>query len=181
MSLQQPTVQTTAIDGLVVLTPKTIDDERGAVREFFRTSGFEDLGLTVPPRWAQINLTYSVRGAIRGLHGEAMTKLVGLAAGEAFGAYVDARRGSSTFGQVVTMPLTVGRQVLVPPGVCNGFQSTSDNGCQYLYCFDIEWAPDLPGVAMNPLDAALGIPWPLPPVLSPKDAAAPSSAEVFGS
>jgi dTDP-4-dehydrorhamnose 3,5-epimerase len=89
-----------------------------------------------------------------------MHKLVAVAAGEAFGAYVDGRPDSPSFGRVVTVELTAGRQVLVPNGVANGFQSVTDT--QYLYCFDAEWAPGMAGIAVNPLDPALGIAWPLP-------------------
>lgn len=171
------TASPTAIAGLWQLRTKSITDDRGTVREFFRTSGFAEAGVDVPERWEQINLTYSRQGALRGLHGEAMTKLVGVASGEAFGAYLDARTGSATCGQVVTLPLTVGVQMVVPPGVCNGFQAVSAEGCQYLYCFDTEWTPQLAGIAVNPLDPALGIAWPLAPVLSAKDSAAPTFAE----
>ena len=102
-----------------------------------------------------------------------MTKLVGVVSGTAHAAYVDARSASPSYGTVVEFSLVPGMQVLVPPGVCNGFQATSDDGCEYLYCFDREWSPDLPGVAVNPLDPSLGIAWPLAPVLSVKDANAP--------
>jgi dTDP-4-dehydrorhamnose 3,5-epimerase len=174
----------TAIAGLWEIRTKAVSDRRGTVREFFRTSGFTELGLPVPDRWQQINLTWTRQGALRGLHGEAVTKLVGVASGAAFGAYVDARRDSASFGAVVTIPLEVGVQVLVPPGVCNGFQSTSADGCQYLYCFDAEWRPDMAGVAVSPLDPVLAIPWPLAPhaddpsMVSAKDAAAPPFAEI---
>jgi dTDP-4-dehydrorhamnose 3,5-epimerase len=173
----------TAIDGLWQLTTKAVTDERGTVREFFRTSGFTDLDLPVPERWSQVNMTWTHRGGVRGLHGEQMTKLVGVASGEAFGAYVDTRAGSPTLGTVVTVPLTVGVQVLVPPGVCNGFQAVTD--CQYLYCFDAEWAPGMAGVALSPLDPELGIAWPIPPnagnpaMLSAKDASAPLLADLL--
>jgi dTDP-4-dehydrorhamnose 3,5-epimerase len=170
-------VETTAIEGLLVLHAKTVDDDRGVVREFFRASGFSDAGVSVPS-WKQLNLTHTVVGGLRGLHGEQATKLIGVAMGTAHGAYLDARRESPTFGTVVELELRVGTQVLVPPGVCNGFQATSPDGCEYLYCFDTEWAPDLPGVAINPLDRELGIEWPLPPIISDKDANAPKFAEV---
>jgi dTDP-4-dehydrorhamnose 3,5-epimerase len=169
----------TAIAGLFVISTKAVTDERGTVREFFRTTGFGELGIGVPDRWSQINLTWTRRGAVRGMHGEAMTKLVGLASGSAFGAYLDTRTDSSTYGALVTLPLEVGRQVLVPPGVCNGFQATGEDGCQYLYCFDAEWAPGMPGVAVTPLDETLAIPWPIaldptdPASISVKDAQAP--------
>lgn len=150
----------TAIEGLVVLTMKQVADERGTVREFFRASALADAGVAVP-RWRQVNVTETVRGAVRGMHGEDMTKLVAVAAGRAHGAYVDARAGSPTRGVVVEVELVPGTQVLVPPGVCNGFQAL-EAGTQFLYCFDREWAPDMPGVACSPLDPALAISWPIP-------------------
>jgi dTDP-4-dehydrorhamnose 3,5-epimerase len=179
VSMTPMTVTPTAIDGLWHVATKAVTDERGTVREFFRTSGFAEAGLSVPARWQQVNMTWTVYGGLRGLHGEAMTKLVGVAHGEAFGAYVDARRESATFGAVVTAPLTVGVQMLVPPGVCNGFQAVSPGGCQYLYCFDAEWVPGMAGVAVNPLDPALGIAWPIAPAaVSAKDSAAPLLADL---
>ncbi|HVU91429.1 MAG TPA: dTDP-4-dehydrorhamnose 3,5-epimerase [Jatrophihabitans sp.] len=172
-------VEPTAIDGLLRITTKAVTDDRGTVREFFRTSGFADAGVPVPERWAQLNLTFTKRGGIRGLHGEATDKLIGVAGGTAFGAWVDARRQSPTFGAVVTQELAVGLQMLVPAGVCNGFQATSEGGCQYLYCFGVEWQPGMAGVAVNPLDPGLAIAWPIavdpsdPSLVSAKDAAAP--------
>jgi dTDP-4-dehydrorhamnose 3,5-epimerase len=176
------TSETTAIDGLLVITTKAITDERGTVREFFRISSFGSLG--APERWQQVNLTWTECGGVRGLHGEQMTKLVGVAHGEAFGAYVDTRPSSPTRGQVVTVALTPGTQVLVPAGVCNGFQAVSEPGCQYLYCFDQEWVAGMAGTAVNPLDPELGIAWPVPvdptnpAQISVKDAGAPLFAEL---
>jgi dTDP-4-dehydrorhamnose 3,5-epimerase len=83
--------------------------------------------------------------------------------------------------------LTKGQQVLVPKGVCNGFQSVSPGVTQYLYCFDAEWAPGMAGTAVNPLDPELAIPWPLPvdtadrAQVSAKDGALPTLREVLGS
>ena len=175
------TVETTAIEGLLVLTMKhSPTDERGLVREFFRTSAWAEAGLPALGPWQQINVTESVRGAVRGLHGEHMTKLVAVVMGEAFGAYVDARVGSPTFGAVVTVPLTLGRQVLVPQGVCNGYQSVTDT--QYVYCFDNEWLPGMAGVAVSAVDPALAIDWPIAidssnrAQLSEKDANLPTFA-----
>jgi dTDP-4-dehydrorhamnose 3,5-epimerase len=179
-------VTETDIAGLIVIQTKQIEDERGTVREFYRESAFREAGLPSLGPWLQINVTESHRGAIRGLHGEDMFKLVGIAAGEAFGAYVDTRRDSPTVGEVVTVALTKGTQVLVPRGVCNGFQSVSPGDTQYLYCFDHEWAPGMAGAAVHPLDPALGIEWPIDvdpgdaALLSGKDASQPPLAGVIG-
>ena len=154
-------VEHTAIEGLHLLTMKQVTDERGTVREFYRESAFLDAGLPSLGPWVQVNVTESRRGALRGLHAEDMDKLVAVVAGEAFGAYVDLRTGSSTFGAVVTATLVPGAQVLVPRGVANGFQATGAGATQYLYCFDHEWAPGMAGAACSPLDPELGITWPL--------------------
>lgn len=178
-------VETTDIEGLLVIRMRQITDERGTIREFARestgASDFPGVGA-----WRQINVTETEHGALRGLHGENMSKLVGVVHGAAFGAYVDTRPGSSSIGRVVTVELTPGLQVLVPAGVCNGFQATSESGCQYLYCFDAEWVPGMAGVAVNPLDSALGISWPVPVdvddrrQVSAKDAGLPTLADVVG-
>ncbi|HEY2813833.1 MAG TPA: dTDP-4-dehydrorhamnose 3,5-epimerase [Acidimicrobiales bacterium] len=162
MPVREMSTQTTAIEGLVVIQMKEVDDERGVVREFYRASAWKEHDLPDLGPWLQINVTESKPGALRGLHGESMYKLVAIAAGRAFGAYVDVRRDSPTFGSVVTLDLVPGQQVLVPEGVCNGFQSASDDNTQYLYCFDHEWVMGMAGTAVNPLDPSLGIDWPRP-------------------
>lgn len=177
MAPVEMSVEHTPIPGLTVVTLKQVAEERGVVREFYRQSAWRSAGLPDLGPFLQLNVTETRRGAIRGMHGEAMTKVIGVVAGEAFGAYVDARGGSPAYGSVLTVALRPGVQVVVPPGVCNGFQALED-GTQYLYGFDTEWRPDMAGVAVNPLDEALAIPWPIPPdegaILSPKDASAPA-------
>jgi dTDP-4-dehydrorhamnose 3,5-epimerase len=173
-------IRPTEIDGLLVLTPKQVTDDRGTIREVFRRSAFEAAGVRVPP-FEQINVTESGQGVIRGMHAEHMIKLLTVASGEAFGAYVDLRPSSPTFCRVVTVELRPGVQVLVPAGVANGFQSLTD-GCQYVYCFDTEWQPGMAGEACSPF--GLGFDWPVPvdtadtSRVSAKDAAAPTLDEL---
>jgi dTDP-4-dehydrorhamnose 3,5-epimerase len=152
----------TEIEDLWILRMKQVTDERGTVREFYRESTFKEAGLPSLGPWLQVNVTETKQGALRGIHGEDMFKLVAVVEGEAFGAYVDLRESSPTHGKIVTANLEKGSQVLVPRGVGNGFQSVSDGVTQYLYCFDTEWVPGMAGVAINPLDPELGIAWPLP-------------------
>ena len=176
------TVADGGIDGLVVVTIKQVTDDRGSIRELFRRSAFASAGVTLGP-FLQINLTESQRGVIRGMHAEQMTKLVSVASGEAFGAYVDLRPASPTHGVVRTVELRPGVQVLVPPGVANGFQALTD-GCLYVYCFDEEWYPDMPGRSVSPLDTDLDIAWPIgvdpddATLVSVKDRDAPTLAEL---
>jgi dTDP-4-dehydrorhamnose 3,5-epimerase len=169
----------TSIAGLFRVEMKQIEDERGVVREFYRQSDFAAAGLAAPERWLQVNVTASNKGAIRGLHGEAMTKFVSVVAGTAFGVYLDARPDSVTFGQVETVALELGVGVVVSSGICNGFQATGEGLTQYAYCFDKEWEPSMDGVAVNAFDPALRIDWPIQidrsdrSLLSEKDANLP--------
>lgn len=180
MPITEATAEPTAIEGLHLIRTKVADDERGAVREILRPSTLAALGLpTLQIR--QVNLTSTRAGAVRGIHAEAMHKLVGVAEGEAFGVWIDLRPGPGR-GRLVTAGLKVGVQYLVPPGVGNGLQAVTD--CEYLYCFDQEWAPGMAGMCVHPLDPDLAIPWPLPvdpgdrSQLSAKDAAQPLLREL---
>lgn len=185
MDRRELSTTTTAIDGLLVISAHEAGDERGIVREVFRASALEQAGVAFGGV-RQVNATESRRGALRGIHAEAMTKLVAVVAGEAFGAYVDLRRGSTSFGAVVSVPLVPGVQVLVPEGVGNGFQALVD-GTQYVYCFDREWHAGMAGTACHPLDPELAIEWPLPvdvhdrAQISAKDASAPRLSELGSS
>ena len=116
---------TSEIDGLYIIQPKTVTDERGTVRELFRFSAYSDI--LPSTTWSQINLTQTKKGAVRGLHAESMSKLVTVAKGSAFGVYVDIRNDSTSFGKIVTVDLYPGVQVFVPNGVCNGFQALENN------------------------------------------------------
>ena len=175
MAVTEPSSEPTAIEGLHLIRTKVADDERGAVREIVRPSALAALGLPALDV-RQVNLTATRAGAVRGIHAEAMHKLVGVAQGEAFGVWVDLRPGPA-LGTVVTAPLLLGIQALVPPGVGNGLQAVTD--CEYLYCFDREWEAGMAGACVHPLDPDLAIPWPIPvdPAdrgqLSAKDAAQP--------
>lgn len=171
------------IDGLKIIHAKTVTDDRGTVRELYRESGYTAFLPSDLSAWRQVNLTRTKKGAVRGLHGEEMSKLVTVAYGSAFGAYVDTRPDSKTLGAVVTVELTPGVQVFVPQGVCNGFQALEDT--EYLYFFDNEWVPGMSGTALTPLDSELGINWPIPldpndlQQISEKDAKAPTLRELL--
>lgn len=52
---------TSEIDGLYIIQPKTVTDERGTVRELFRFSAYSDI--LPSTTWYQINLTQTKKGA----------------------------------------------------------------------------------------------------------------------
>jgi dTDP-4-dehydrorhamnose 3,5-epimerase len=148
----------------------------------FRRSVFAEVAPTFE-RIEQVNVTRTQLAGVRGMHAEQMTKLVTVAHGRAHGVYVDIRPGSPTFGVVEEVDLEPGVQVLVPTGVANGFQALAPE-TEYVYCFDREWEPGMPGSAFTPLDPLVVDRWPLPidpddPAhISAKDRSAPPFSEL---
>ena len=81
-----------------------------------------DLGL---PDFAPVqnNMSFNNRvGATRGIHAEPWDKLVSLATGRIFGAWVDLRSGDG-FGRCFTTEMGPETAVFVPRGVGNAFQT----------------------------------------------------------
>jgi dTDP-4-dehydrorhamnose 3,5-epimerase len=179
-------VRETEISGLFIIEMKQFEDNRGTVREFYRESDFQSAGVATLGPWVQMNLTATSQGAVRGLHGEATQKFVGVASGEAFGAYLDPRAESPSYGTVVTVTLTPGLGVLVGQGLCNGFQAVAPGVTEYLYCFDQEWQSDMAGVSVSAFDPDLAIAWPISVdrddrgLVSEKDANLPTLRELRG-
>lgn len=184
-TINEYSFQETNIHGLYILQPKTILEGRGGIREMYRKSTLDSSQLPTNLTWKQINLTESNRGVIRGMHAEEMNKLVGVVSGKALGAYVDLREDSASFGQSFSIILEIGTQIFVPKGVGNGFQSLSEKPSQYLYFFDQEWSPTIPGKSITPLDRDIAIQWPISidttdqNILSEKDLNAPTFRDLF--
>ena len=170
-----------AIPGLYVLESPVWGDDRGFFREWFKALDVEAAGVDFAVR--QANLSMSARDVVRGLHyslaPEGQAKVVTCAAGTLDDVIVDVRVGSPTFGRVEVVSLEAGdgRSVYLPVGVAHGFCVTSEHAVlTYLLSSPFNAPLEL---EVNPLDPAVGVPWRLAgePVLSAKDAAAPSLAE----
>lgn len=176
-------VAKTDIEGLWTAKFKIFPDERGSVMEFYRQSDFEAAGLPSLGERPQVNAPQTVKGAIRGIHAELAHKFVAVAGGEVYAVIVDLRKDSPTAGKWQGFTLKRGEGLFVSKGLGNSFQSTSDEPSVYLYYFEEEWQPGMPGVACNPMDADLAIDWPIKQgegmILSDKDAANPSLKEVL--
>lgn len=185
LNITEHSSEETNIQDLFVIHPKTIQEGRGSIREIYRKSTLDTSLLPSELTWKQINLTQSNQGVIRGMHAEDMNKLVGVVSGKVFAAYIDLRENSSSFGQSFHIILEVGTQVFVPKGVGNGFQSLSEFPSQYLYFFDQEWSPTIPGKSITPLDPDIAIPWPISidtndrDIISEKDIKAPTFRDMF--
>lgn len=172
-------VMPTNIPGLVVLTRKTIFDDRGAFQEAWQKEAQEALGLPeLDP--VQLNISRNDRrGVLRGIHVEPWDKYIGTIEGNIFVAFVDLREGD-TFGKVHTQTLTPGQSVFVPRGVGNSYLTLED-GVIYGYLVNRHWQSGLPYLALRYNDPVLGIDWPVPEdqlLLSEKDKVNPLLADI---
>ncbi len=171
-----------SIAGAWVFEPRVFPDARGVfVAPYQRAAFREALGfdLTV----AQTNHSVSARGVIRGVHvadvppGQA--KYVHCPRGALLDVVVDVRVGSPTFGafEAVELDGRSCRAVYLAEGLGHAFVALEDDTVMAYLCS----TPYDPGAerTVSPLDPALGLPWPadLEPVLSEKDATAPTLAE----
>ncbi|HUO57404.1 MAG TPA: dTDP-4-dehydrorhamnose 3,5-epimerase [bacterium] len=165
-----------ALPGVLLVEPKVFQDERGFFFESYHAERYFQFGL--PKEFVQDNQSRSVRGTLRGLHGQLQKpqgKLVRVTQGEIFDVAVDARPDSPTFGKWVGEILTSQnfRQLYAPPGFLHGFCVLSPVAEVEYKCTDYYAPGDEVGVIWN--DPRLEIAWPVPdPILSPKDKALPT-------
>ena len=153
-------VDDTAIPGLKVVRLPLHEDSRGWFKENWQRERMTGLGL---PDFGPVqnNMSYNVRrGATRGIHAEPWDKLVSVATGRVFGAWVDLRAGDS-FGTVFHTELGPDTAVFVPRGVGNSYQSLED-GTLYSYLVNDHWRPGVTYPAVHLGDPTVAVPWPIP-------------------
>ena len=177
-------IDPTALDGVLILTPRRFGDARGHFTETWNRRSLAAAGIEVD--FVQDNASLSHRvGTLRGLHFQrpphAQAKLVRVLRGAVLDVAVDIRRDSPTFGRGVGVELSAenGRQLLIPAGFLHGFV-TREPETEVAYTCSDYYAPDCDG-AVRFDDPDLGIDWGLDgvaPILSDKDAAAPRLAEI---
>lgn len=172
-------LERTPLADLVVVRQRVVEDHRGFFTEVFRRDELQGAGL--PADFRQENHSGSVRGVVRGLHFQwdpPMGKMMRVTRGTAFLVAVDLRKDSPTLGRWWGMESSEreGVQVWAPAGFARGFCALSDFvEVQYL-CTAIYNPHGEGGVRWN--DPRIGIDWPLSdPILSPKDAEAPTLEE----
>jgi len=168
----------TSLPGVLLLEPKVFGDERGFFMETYHVERFREIGIGAP--FVQDNHSRSARGVLRGLHFQepkAQGKLVRCPRGALFDVAVDIRRSSPHFGKWYCTELSEEnkRMLWVPPGFAHGFCALTDIAELVYKCTELFDASADRAIAWN--DPAIGIEWPISdPVLSAKDAAAPTLA-----
>ena len=156
-------VEETGIEGLKVVDLAVHGDSRGWFKENWQRAKMCALG--IPDfRIVQNNISYNdSRGVTRGIHAEPWDKFISVARGSVFGAWVDLRDGSATYGKVFTCTLDPSKAIYVPRGVGNSFQALED-GTAYTYLVDAHWSLELKKTYtfVNLADPELAIEWPIP-------------------
>lgn len=170
------------VPGVIEFTPQVFPDSRGRFVAPFQQSAFIE-AIGHPLRLAQSNHSVSRRGVIRGVHfsdvppGQA--KYVHCARGALLDVAIDVRVGSPTFGLWCSTLLDTEthRAVYLAEGLGHAFIALGDETVMAYLCS----TPYDPATehTIHPLDPALALPWPpdLVPILSHRDATAPTLAE----
>jgi dTDP-4-dehydrorhamnose 3,5-epimerase len=175
-------IEHTPFEGLLVVHPRVITDDRGWFFEAFSEAAFR-LHTGTNLTFVQDNESKSRRGVIRGLHYQippkAQAKLIRVSQGSVLDVVVDLRRSQPTFGKSFSIVLSSSShtQLLVPEGFAHGFQVLEDDTlftykCSNYYSRDHERT-----IRWN--DPNLAIEWmPFDPLLSERDRSAPLFNEV---
>lgn len=169
----------TDIEGVVRITLPNFKDDRGFFLEAYHARKFADAGINT--MFIQDNQSRSRKGVIRGLHFQwnpPLGKLIRVAYGKAFLAFVDIRPMSPSFRVVVTEQCESehGTAFYVPPGIATGFCALQD-GTDILYKYTAYYNKDGEGnIRFN--DPELSISWPVTaPIISERDENAPTLAK----
>ena len=174
------------VPGAWSFTPRQFPDPRGVFLEWFKAQVLEE-AIGHPLRVAQANHSVSSRGTLRGVHfadvPPSQAKYVYCTRGAVLDVVVDLRVGSPTFGasDAVQLDDVDRRGVYLSEGLGHAFLALTDDANVTYLCSE----PYAPGRehGVHPLDPALALPWPVDvsPLLSDKDAAAPTLAEAADS
>ena len=172
-------VETTPIEGVLLVKPAVWGDARGYFVETWQQERYAAAGIALP--FVQDNHSMSRYGTLRGLHFQKTRpqgKLVYMSLGRVFDVAVDIRRGSPTFGQWYGVELTQENQwqLWIAPGLAHGFAVTSEIAHFHYKCTDFYCPGDEGAIRWN--DPDINVAWPVrEPVLSGKDKVAPLFAE----
>ena len=170
------------IEGLVVITPKVFEDNRGFFKETFNEEEFIKNGIEI--HWLQSNFSRSSKGVLRGLHWQkkpyAQDKLVRVAKGKVLDVAVDIRKDSPTFGKYAIVELTEDnhKMFLIPAGFAHGFVALSDVvDFEYMVGGSTYNKESERAIIWN--DPDIGIAWGIDtPIISEKDGNAPLLKDV---
>ncbi|MFI6321253.1 dTDP-4-dehydrorhamnose 3,5-epimerase family protein [Nonomuraea sp. NPDC050556] len=177
-------VERLELEGVLLFTPTPFHDDRGFFTRTFDADIAAEHGLD-PNAFIQDSQSRSRLGVVRGMHGRSgrgEAKLVRAAHGAVLDFLVDARLGSPTFGEHISVRLddVTFAHLYVPPGLLHGYQALTGTA-DVCYRIDREHDP-AEDLAVRYDDPDLALPWPLPvSTISGRDLSAGSWKELRSS
>lgn len=176
-------VEPLALPEVRLLTLTAYRDARGQFLELYQEPTYARAGIEA--EFVQDNLSVSQKHVLRGLHyqhPQGQAKLITVLRGHVYDVVVDVRRDSPRYGQWVSAHLSADtpQQLFVPAGFAHGFVALTEDVLFHYKC-SRTYAPAHEHTVRYD-DPALAIDWPVEaPVLSEKDAAAPTLSEIGAS
>lgn len=173
----------TPLDGVLIIEPNVLRDDRGFFLESYRKDLFARNGIY--HEFVQDNHSHSQKGVLRGLHFQRspmeQAKLVRVARGEVYDVVVDIRPQSKTFGRYFSHVLSADNQkmLFIPPGFAHGFLALQ-NSTSFVYKCSQYYSPTHEG-GLRWNDAEIGITWPkldVPYIINEKDKKYPNLKEI---
>jgi dTDP-4-dehydrorhamnose 3,5-epimerase len=163
----------TILQGVFLIEPEPIADERGFFARTFCRQEFVNHGLSASLDQCSVSFNKK-RGTLRGMHFQLAPhdeiKLVRCTMGAIFDVVLDLRQDSQTYKKWIGVELTSeNRKMLyIPPGCAHGFETLVDN-TEVFYQIQGMFVPAAArGVLWN--DPAFAIQWPIAAeVISEKD------------
>lgn len=155
------------INGVVIREQNAFTDYRGDLYTIWKDDDFN-------LNFNHDKVSTSRKHVLRGIHGDTKSwKLVSCLHGEIYFVLVDNRESSDTFMKWEYMVLSDRnkKQVLIPPGVGNGFLVLSDHSVfHYKWSYEGEYADVNQQFTIKWNDPMIGIDWPINnPILSKRD------------
>jgi len=162
------------INGLFVITPNVIKDDRGYFFESFNEKEFiNKTGVNIN-NFVQDNQSKSCKNVLRGLHFQnppnAQAKLVRVLSGSVLDVVVDIRKNSPSYGKHYKIVLSSEnfKMLFVPEGFAHGFLTLDDNTIFSYKCNSYYAKESEDSILWNDID--LNIDWKInKPILSKKD------------
>lgn len=176
-------ITTTPINGLLILEPLVLGDERGYFFESYRKNALEaEAAMHVD--FVQDNQARSVKNVLRGLHYQndpvPQAKLLRVLEGSIWDVAVDIRKGSKTYGQWFGVELSAQNklQLFIPHGFAHGYAVLTDTAEVFYKC-DNYYSKTCEG-GVYYADPAIGIDWKIDlsaAIISEKDHKQPMLAD----
>ncbi len=156
------TVEKTPLEGALLISPRKFVDGRGAFHKLYTSALLASCGIRFDI--AEDYLTYSCKGALRGLHCQtdpySQAKLVTCLRGSIFDVIVDLRQSSETCGKWFSVILSgkTHQTLYIPRGFAHGCLALEEDTL-------VTYKADNPYMEKHEAgllwsDPALAIPWP---------------------